>query len=134
MTMLSSTERVRNSPRLSCPNNSSQKPQMVSINPNGQRLNKYTVSRLRHESISSASAKCGRMSSGSCGKSSGGQPTGNREDAGTCKYPSCFPWRCAMRRLWTSSRPQKSRSSHVAEQSRVYLAGFLFLFSFFSFV
>jgi hypothetical protein len=37
-----------------------------------------------------------------------------------------------MRRLWTSSLPQKSRSSQVAEQSRVYLTVFLFLFSFFS--
>jgi len=54
--------------------------------------------RPRRGSISSATARSGRTSGGSCGKKSGEKPAGKLEDVGTCKYRSCCPWRCVIKR------------------------------------
>jgi hypothetical protein len=50
---------------------------------------------------------------------------------GRCRHvqiPELFSLEMCDEAVMDSSRPQKSRSSHVAEQSRMYLAVFLFLF------
>jgi len=53
-------------------------------------------SRPRCTTISSATARGGKMSGGGYRKQFSGQLARKREDAGMCKYPSNFPRRSAI--------------------------------------